>query len=58
MAINKRNEHNKLIKQVVTMEDDVKREKKLGEHHKVAKCMKKDIQEREKKLVAIEHELV
>ena len=42
-AIHKRNQHNKLIKQVVTMEDDVKREKKLAEHHRVAKCMKTDI---------------
>jgi len=58
MAINKRNEHNKLIKQVVVMEDDFKREKKLEEHHKVAKCMKTDIQNREKKIGEIEHDLV
>jgi hypothetical protein len=38
------------MKQVVTMEDDVKREKKMEEHHTVAKCMKQDIQNREIKI--------
>lgn len=54
MAINKRNQHNQLIKSIVTMEDDIKREKKLAEHHKVAKCMKTDIQNREQKVNDIE----
>ena len=54
----KRNQHNTLIKQVVTIEDDVKRLKKLEEHNSVAKCMKNDIQEREKKLSSLETDLV
>ena len=43
MAKAKRTQHNALVKQIVTLEDDVKREKKLKEHHTVAKCMKTDI---------------
>jgi len=43
MARHKRTQHNELAAQIVTMEDDVKRERKLAEHRKVAKCMKRGI---------------
>ena len=43
---------------VVLIEDDVKREKKLTEHKRVAKCMKTEIQTRENKIGEIETELV
>jgi len=42
------------MKYIVTMDDDLKREKKMEEHHRVGKCMKKDVQEREKKVDALE----
>ena len=40
------------------MEDDVKREKKMQEHQKVCKCMKKDVHVREEVLNKLEGELV
>ena len=40
------------------MEDDVKRERKMEEHQKVGKCMKKDVQQREKGIEDLELELV
>jgi seryl-tRNA synthetase len=36
------------------MEDDVKRERKMDEHSKVGKCMKKDVQTREKAMDELE----
>lgn len=43
MMRQKRNEHNALVKALLTMEDDVKREKKISQHHKVGKCVSRDI---------------
>lgn len=40
------------------MEDDVKRERKMAEHNKVGKCMKKDVQSREKIMDELEGQLV
>ena len=40
------------------MEDDFKRESKLGQHHTVAKCMKKDIQTKEHEIDELETQLV
>ena len=40
------------------MEDDVKREKKLQEHHKVGKCIKRDLHQKEKEIDYLEHQLV
>ena len=53
-----RNKHAALVKQVLTIEDDVKREEKMKDHQKIGKCMKKDIQAREKKLIELESQLV
>ena len=47
-----------MVKQIVTMEDDVKRESKLGQHHTVAKCMKKDVQQKEQNIDQLETQLV
>ena len=54
----KRNQHAGLTKQILTMEDDVKREKKMEEHVRVGKCIKKSIQAQEHRLDEVEHELV
>ena len=43
----KRNQHSSLTKQILTMEDDLKREKKMEEHVRVGKCLKKSIQSQE-----------
>ena len=43
----KRNQHSGLTKQILTMEDDLKREKKMEEHVRVGKCLKKSIQSQE-----------
>jgi seryl-tRNA synthetase len=32
------------------MENDYHREKKMQEHHRVGKCMKKDVQSKEKEI--------
>ena len=40
------------------MEDDVKREKKMEEHHRVGKCMSKDIKTKEKHIDELEEKLV
>ena len=40
------------------MEDDVKRERKMHEHQKVGKCMKNDVQAREKVIDTLEGQLV
>jgi hypothetical protein len=50
----KRNEHTALVKKILMMEDDVKRERKMSEHGKVGKCMKKDLHSREKLIDELE----
>jgi len=54
----RRNDHAALAKQLVTIEDDTLREDKLKEHTKVGKTFKKQVQDREKTLEIVEHELV
>lgn len=54
----RRNDHAALAKQLVTIEDDALREDKLKEHTKVGKTFKKQVQDREKTLEIVEHELV
>lgn len=57
-ARKKRNEHNHTVKMIVMMEDDLKRESLMSDHHKVAKSMKKDVQRREKEIDELETQLV
>jgi seryl-tRNA synthetase len=54
----KRNAHAALTKQIVLIDEDHKREKKLKEHSKVGKDYKLQTQDREKLLTDVEHELV
>ena len=54
----KRNAHAQVVKQIVLMEDDHAREKKMGQHQKVGKDYKRQLQEREKLAIEVEHELV
>lgn len=53
-----RNDHSALMKQVITIEDDAQREKKMAEHNRVGKCMKKDVHSKEKHIELIESQLV
>ncbi len=54
----RRNDHAALTKQLVTIEDEALREGKLREHTKVGKTFKQQVQDREKTLEIVEHELV
>ena len=50
-----KNNHTSLIKQVITIEDDVKRNSKMEEHSRVGRCMKKDLAKREKEIDELEN---
>ena len=54
----RRNDHAAITKQIVTMEDDNKREEMMKQHVKVGKTYKKQVQDREKTLDTVEDELV
>ena len=54
----KRNKHAGVMKQVLSIQEDLKRERKLEEHKRVGKCLKKDIQKQENKLDELENQLV
>ena len=54
----RRNDHAQLAKQIVPIADDDDREDRLKHHQKVGKTLKKQVQDREKQMETVEHELV
>jgi len=58
MLRQKRNQHAPLIKQILLIEQQKQREKKLEEHAAVGKDYKKDIAQREAELDEVEKQLV
>ena len=54
----KRNEHATLIKNVLLIEEDAKRERLMESHHKIGKSFKNDLQSREKEFELLEQKLI